>query len=156
MVNRNEHNLPTYFQIGRNSLDAAESLYTSDPANKGLLIIPRGKRQNIPIGANILAKSDSAERLNLKNARKATDSPSRKFAAKLRIEERKFREQFEGERLPGPGNEEFQQKMGNLLTQKQLEEDIRLKIIVEKLKNKGNKKCHFKLMRNVDNERLLK
>ena len=41
--------------------------------------------------------------------------------------------------------------MGNLLTQKQLEEDIQLKIIVENLKNKGNKKCHFKLMRNVDN-----
>jgi len=46
-------------------------------------------------------------------------------------------------------------KMGCLLSQKQETEDTRLKIVVDMLKNRGNKKCHFKLMRHVDNERLL-
>ena len=45
--------------------------------------------------------------------------------------------------------------MSSLLTKKQTEEEKRMKIVVDQLKNKGNKKCHFKLMRHVDNERLL-
>ena len=71
-------------------MDASEAVYTMDPKNKGLIVIPRGKRQNIPVGANILSKSDSAERLNLKTAKKTEGSPSSKFAAQLRQEERKF------------------------------------------------------------------
>ena len=45
--------------------------------------------------------------------------------------------------------------MGSLLSKKQKEEDIRLNITVERLKNKGNKRCNFKMLRNVDNDRLL-
>jgi len=30
-----------------------------------------------------------------------------------------------------------------------------MRLMVEMLKNKGNKKCHFKLMRHVDKERLM-
>ena len=85
--------MPTYFQIGRNSIEASESLYVPDPRNKGLVGMSLGKRQNIPIAANILSKSDSAERLNLRSGK--NDSPSRRFAAKLKIEERNFRQLFE-------------------------------------------------------------
>ena len=45
--------------------------------------------------------------------------------------------------------------MSGLLMKKQKEEEERMKIVVDMLKNKGNKKCHFKLMRHIDNERLL-
>ena len=50
---------------------------------------------------------------------------------------------------------QYQEKMGSLLSKKQKEEDIRLHIIVDKLKNKGNKRCDFRMLRNVDNDRLL-
>ena len=89
MLNKNQFNLPTYFQFGRNSVAASESLYTADPKNKGLIIIPPGKKQNIPVEANVLSKSDSAERLNL---RTNVDSPQKRYAAQLRLEERKFKE----------------------------------------------------------------
>ena len=46
-------------------------------------------------------------------------------------------------------------KMSSLLNQKKQEEDMRLKTVIEKLKNKGNKKISFKQLRNVDNERML-
>ena len=46
--------------------------------------------------------------------------------------------------------------MSSLLYQKKQEEDMRLKTVIEKLKNKGNKKISFKQLRNVDNDRLLK
>ena len=39
--------------------------------------------------------------------------------------------------------------------QRDQEEDLRLKTVIDKLKNKGNKKISFKQLRNVDNERLL-
>ena len=48
-----------------------------------------------------------------------------------------------------------QSKMSSLLSQKNQEEDLRLKTVIDKLKNKGNKKISFKQLRNVDNERLL-
>ena len=72
MVSRNSTNLPTYFQLGKNSVAASEAIYTVDPSNKGLIVVPRGKRQNIAVQANILAKCDSGERLNLQNK---IDSP---------------------------------------------------------------------------------
>ena len=50
---------------------------------------------------------------------------------------------------------QYQEKMGSLLSKKQKEEDIRLHVIVDKLKNKGNKRCDFRMLRNVDNDRLL-
>ena len=50
---------------------------------------------------------------------------------------------------------QYQEKMGSLLSKKQKEEDIRLHVIVDKLKNKGNKRCNFRMLRNVDNDRLL-
>lgn len=45
--------------------------------------------------------------------------------------------------------------MSSLLSQKKQEEDMRLSIVIDKLKNKGNKKCSFKQLLNVDNDRLL-
>ena len=62
--------MPTYFQLGRNTVDAGEKIFTHDRSvNKGLVNITEAgggpKRFNIPIQANILAKSDSRERLNL-------------------------------------------------------------------------------------------
>lgn len=42
------------------------------------------------------------------------------------------------------------------MLQKKQEEDMRLKTVIEKLKNKGNKMISFKQLRNVDNDRLLK
>ena len=75
MVNRNQFNLPTYFQIGRNSIQNGESVFVSDPSNQGLLGNYRGKKQDIPIAANVLSKSDSAERLNL-----SSKSPTQKKA----------------------------------------------------------------------------
>ena len=76
MVNRNQYNLPTYFQIGRNSIENHDSLYINDPSNQGLVGNFRGKKQDIPIAANLLSKSDSAERLNLKSK-----SPTQKKVA---------------------------------------------------------------------------
>ena len=32
---------------------------------------------------------------------------------------------------------------------------MRLKTVIDKLKNKGNKKCSFKQLKNIDNDRLL-
>ena len=89
MVNKNSDNLPTYFQLGRNSVEAHSALFVQDPKNKGLAGLNRGKRQNIPVQANILSKADSAERLNLQHK---ADSPQRRFAAKLRVAEGKFKE----------------------------------------------------------------
>jgi len=43
-----------------------------------------------------------------------------------------------------------------LLQKKQTEEDSRMKIMVDMLKNKGNKKAHFRLMGQVDHEKLVK
>ena len=45
--------------------------------------------------------------------------------------------------------------MGSLLSKNREEEEVRRKIVVDMLKNKANKKCHFKLMRHVDNDVLL-
>ena len=42
--------------------------------------------------------------------------------------------------------------MSSLLNQKQKEEDLRLKVVVDTLKNKGNKKESFKFLKNIDNE----
>lgn len=49
MAVKNEHNLPTYFQIGRNSLEHAEQVYVHDPNNRGLSNFSRGKKYNIPV-----------------------------------------------------------------------------------------------------------
>ena len=88
-MSKNQFNMPTYFQLGRNSIENAERAYIQDPQNKGLIGLPRGKRQNIPVPANVLSKSDSSERLNLAPK---TDSPQRKLAGKLRMDERRFKE----------------------------------------------------------------
>ena len=45
--------------------------------------------------ANVLSKGDSAERLNLP---RKNDSPQSRYTAKLRMEERKFKEGFEQEK----------------------------------------------------------
>ena len=76
MVNRNQYNLPTYFQLGRNSIKNGESIFIRDPSNQGLVDNFRGKKQDIPIAANLLSKSDSAERLNMKKT--DNDSPHRR------------------------------------------------------------------------------
>ena len=89
MVSKNSDNLPTYFQLGRNSIEALSAVFVQDPKNKGLRGFQGGRRQNIPVQANILSKADSGERLNLQQK---VDSPQRRFAAKLRVAEGKFKE----------------------------------------------------------------
>ena len=64
LINMNKDNLPTYFQIGRNSLAAGERHYKWEKTNKGLSGLPNGKKP-VPIASSILARSDSSERLNL-------------------------------------------------------------------------------------------
>ena len=149
--------MPTYFQLGRNSIEHHDSVYTHDPSNTGLLGFPRGKRQNIPVLANILARSDSSERLNLPHN---VDSPAKRKASSLLMQERGFREQFDGrwQPLQDSSGEKDQRGQGvaSLLQKKQTEEDHQLKIVVELLKSKGNKKCHFKLFKHIDKDRLLK
>ena len=108
MLVKNAYNLPTYFQLGRNSLEASESIFVPSEKNKGLDgSVPRGKRTNIPIAANILTKQDSGERLNLKPSISRADSPQRRLLAKLRLEERNFKETFEGKRLPDEGSADY-------------------------------------------------
>ena len=64
LVNMNKDNLPTYFQIGRNSVEAGERLYKQESSNKGLYGVPNGKKP-VPIASSVLARSDSSDRLNL-------------------------------------------------------------------------------------------
>ena len=45
--------------------------------------------------------------------------------------------------------------MQSLLLRKQSEEDQKMKLMVEMLKSKGNKKCNFRLMRHVDKDKLM-
>ena len=68
----NKDNLPTYLQIGRNSVEAGERLYKQESSNKGLYGVPNGKKP-VPIGSSVLARSDSSDRLNLNQTK--TDSP---------------------------------------------------------------------------------
>ena len=58
MVNKNQYNLPTYFQLGRNSIKNGESLFINDPTNQGLVGNFRGKKQDIPIAANLLGETN--------------------------------------------------------------------------------------------------
>lgn len=105
MILKNSHNLPTYFQLGRNSIEAGDRVFVaSNEHNSGLHgSVPKGRRTNIPVQANILTRQNSAERLNLKPAIPRADSPSRRLLAKMRLEERSFRDSFEGKRLPDNG-----------------------------------------------------
>ena len=65
---------------------------------------------------------------------------------------------FDGKKQfqPEPRESDYLQKMSSLLSKKQKEEEARMKMVVDSLKNKANKKCHFKLMRNVDQDAMLK
>lgn len=89
ILQKNEHNLPTYFQIGRNSLEHGERVYVHDPNNRGLSNFSRGKKYNIPVQAAILTKGDSYSNLNLPAS---PNSPGQKFQAKMRMQERKFKQ----------------------------------------------------------------
>ena len=82
IVGKNQFNMPTYFQIGRNSIEVGDSIYTHNPSNRGLSNFQPGKRYNIPVHASLLSKADSAKRLNLPTKK---DSAREKFAAKLRV-----------------------------------------------------------------------
>lgn len=106
MMTKNQYNLPTYFQLGRNSIEVGDRPFVgSNEQNRGLVgSVTRGKRQHIPVAANILTRQDSAERLNLKPSNPKIDSPSRRLLAKMRLEERSFKETFEGRRLPDNRN----------------------------------------------------
>ena len=68
----NKSNLPTYFQIGSNSIEAAEQHYKQEKTNRGLSGLPNGKRP-VAIASSVLARSDSSERLNLQQTK--IDSP---------------------------------------------------------------------------------
>lgn len=72
MANMNKDNLPTYFQIGRNSIEAAERHYKQERTNRGLTGLPNGKR-SVAIASSVLARSDSSDRLNLYQTK--IDSP---------------------------------------------------------------------------------
>ena len=63
-----------------------------DPKNRGLSNFTRGKKQNIPVPASMLSKGDSYSNLSLPSN---PESPGKKFSAKMRIEERKFKQQFD-------------------------------------------------------------
>ena len=64
---RNQYNMPTYFQLGRNTIQAGNEVFKPTfNKNKGLKGFFEGsKKLDIPIRANILDKSDSRDRLNL-------------------------------------------------------------------------------------------
>ena len=64
------------------------------------------KRQGIPIAANILSKSDSGERLNLKPPGLADNSPLKQQAIKMLLELPNFEKQFQEKKpqifIPSP------------------------------------------------------
>ena len=67
---RNSFNMPTYFQLGRNSVGENDKIFKPNlQVNKGLRghkgITDSEKRFAIPVTAKILASSDSRQRLNL-------------------------------------------------------------------------------------------
>ena len=162
---RNKDNMPTYFQIGKNTLERAEQLYIADPMNKGLVDNSRpGKKMSIPVNANILSKSDSSERLNLagkKDYRVASKSPLKQLATRLMKEENAFRQKYSLSKNDVTASQTSlhtpvkNENLSKLMTDKDKEESTRLQGVIGSLKNKANKKCHFKLFRNIDHEKLL-
>jgi hypothetical protein len=47
---KNKDNLPTYFQLGKNSVEYGDQRYIADPNNKGLVGNSKpGKRMGIPV-----------------------------------------------------------------------------------------------------------
>ena len=99
---KNRDNLPTYFQLGRNSIENAEKVFIPNPqTNKGLIGSNKpGKKMSIPVPAYVLSKADSGERLNLhpsgfKDNRGGDKSPIRKLATMLMSEEKRFKEKYE-------------------------------------------------------------
>ena len=64
MMVRNKSILPTYMQIGQNSVERGEQLYVQ-PKERGVVGATGGKMTHIPIQSNIDSKSDTKQRLNL-------------------------------------------------------------------------------------------
>ena len=94
---KNKDNLPTYFQLGKNSVEYGEQRYIADPNNKGLVGNPKpGKRMGIPVQANILSKGDSGDRVNLSNNefRNGSKSPLKQLASRLMKEESRFKDMY--------------------------------------------------------------
>ena len=132
MISKNEHIMPTYFQIGRNSVEHGNAIYTHNLANRGLTNFQPGKRQNIPVPASVLNRGESSVNLGLGlGSGSRTDSPVGKFAANLRMQERKFKQQFDAmgadQQSETKDQSDYQSKMQSLLLKKQQEQDLKMK-----------------------------